>query len=87
MYRCMHVCMVVCFPACMYVCVLFVIACVHKFAFVLANEVYGDKFTANGVLGLAPSTDGRSIMNALKKDGAINRMVLGINYENPLDVS
>jgi len=34
---------------------------------VVASTVYGDKFTANGILGLAPSSGGKSILNALKE--------------------
>ena len=47
----------------------------------------GDKFIANGILGLAPTMDGKSLMKALKTQGSIDRMIVGINYENPSDVS
>ena len=44
-------------------------------------------FEANGIIGLAPVNDGRSIMKALKKAKKIDNMIIGLNFEDPLDTT
>ena len=59
--------------------------CVDQtFEFGLVTEIIGD-FPANGMVGLAPSDAKTSFVNALYKQGAIARRIVGLNYENPLD--
>ena len=48
--------------------------------------IQGD-FPANGVLGLAPSNDNRSIVKTLKDQGQISRGIVALNYEDPLDTT
>jgi hypothetical protein len=42
---------------------------------------------AVGVVGLAPSDAPSSIVNQLQKFDVIDNRIVGINYENPSDVS
>lgn len=52
--------------------------------FLLAETVIGD-FEANGVLGLAPSGSVTNYVQALKENGVIDKAIVGLNYENPMD--
>ena len=42
-----------------------------------------NKFQANGVLGLAPSDDMKSIIKTMKEQKVIAREVIGLNFEDP----
>lgn len=44
-------------------------------------------FEANGIIGLAPVNDGRSIVRALKKSKQMENTIIGLNFEDPLDTS
>ena len=55
--------------------------------FIATEEIIGE-FTANGVLGLAPTKQGKqSIIDQLYTQGVINQRVVGLNFENPLDTN
>lgn len=54
--------------------------------FLLADSIIGD-FDANGVVGLAPTGSSLSLIKSLKDQGQLNRMIVGINFENPLDTN
>lgn len=59
--------------------------CVNSLNFIAAEEVVGD-FSANGVLGLAPTDDPeQSYIDTLWREKIISQRVVGLNYENPLD--
>lgn len=60
--------------------------CLPSMEFLMANSVIGD-FEANGVLGLAPSGPITNYVQALKENGAIDKAIVGLNYENPMDTS
>lgn len=58
----------------------------------LAVETVNGTFKGNGVLGLAPTptdTDDnqRSIINHMKTQGVVERAIVAINFEDPLDES
>jgi hypothetical protein len=57
---------------------------VPEFEFVAAKNVIGS-FSANGVLGFAPTDDNRSFVKALKAAGKIEDEIVSFNYENPED--
>lgn len=42
-------------------------------------------FEAEGVLGLAPGGAVKTYINGLKRDGVIDREVVGLNLEDPRD--
>ena len=59
--------------------------CVQNMEFVATEEVIGE-FTANGVLGLAPTKKGQqSFIDQLQVQGVIDHRIVGLNFENPLD--
>lgn len=59
--------------------------CVNSLNFIVAEDITGD-FEANGVLGLAPSSDSKySYVDTLFNNDKIKQRVVGLNYENPLD--
>lgn len=61
--------------------------CVKNMQFIATEEIIGE-FTANGVLGLAPTKQGKqSIIDQLYTQGVINQRVVGLNFENPLDTN
>ena len=60
--------------------------CVENFDFIASKEVIGN-FEANGIIGLAPVNDGRSIVRALKKSKQMESTIIGLNFEDPLDTS
>jgi hypothetical protein len=61
--------------------------CVRNMEFLAAEEVIGE-FAANGVVGLAPSKDDKTNFVAnLYSQGVIDHMVVGLNFENPLDTA
>ena len=60
--------------------------CVKNQEFLLASSVIGG-FNANGVIGLAPTGSSLSYIENMKKQGQLQSMVVGINYENPIDTN
>jgi hypothetical protein len=50
--------------------------------FFLPENTLG-QFEAQGILGLAPSMDGRSYVEQLYNQGEIPRMLVGLNFEDP----
>lgn len=60
--------------------------CVANQTFLAVESVNGD-FRANGIVGLAPTQDSRSFVWNLKKQGVIEKELVAINYEDPLDKS
>jgi hypothetical protein len=60
--------------------------CVANQTFLAVESVKGD-FPANGIVGLAPSDDSRSFVWNLKQQGVIEKELVSINFEDPLDKS
>lgn len=58
--------------------------CVKSQEFLAASDLDGS-FMANGVIGLGPSKDDRSIIRHLFLQGQIMQAVVGLNYEDPQD--
>ena len=54
--------------------------CVRQMPFLAVDEITGE-FGANGILGLAPSSDKRSFINQLYNQGQINQKMIGFNYK------
>lgn len=50
------------------------------------DDIEGD-FEANGIFGLAPVHDDRSYIRNLFLQGQINEERIGMNYEDPNDVT
>jgi hypothetical protein len=51
----------------------------------LVVEHITGKFSANGIVGLAPSNDERSLVKNLKDNGQIDKALVSLNYEDPAD--
>jgi hypothetical protein len=51
----------------------------------LAVEYVSGPFPSNGIVGLAPSGDSRSIIKTMKKQGVIEKELVSINFEDPDD--
>lgn len=49
----------------------------------IKNADEKNKFQANGVLGLAPSDDMKSIIKTMKEQKVITEEVIGLNFEDP----
>lgn len=60
--------------------------CARQLDFVAVNEVFGS-FPANGIVGLAPSFQSPSIVSKLWAQDQMEDNIIGLNYENPEDVS
>lgn len=56
--------------------------CVKDLEFVDVTDVIGD-FSANGILGLAPSHSEKSIVTQLMRQKKISQEVVGLNFEDP----
>ena len=56
--------------------------CVRQMPFFLPTTTIGE-LQADGVLGLAPSLEGRSYIEQLYKGGEIEKMLVGLNFEDP----
>ena len=55
--------------------------CVKQMPFFLPESTIGE-FDAQGVLGLAPSFDGRSFVENLYNTGEIKQQIVGLNFED-----
>ena len=60
--------------------------CVRWQKFMAVDDIEGD-FEANGIFGLAPVHDDRSYIRNLFLQGQINEDRIGMNYEDPNDVT
>jgi hypothetical protein len=58
--------------------------CVRSQQFLAANDVQGS-FMANGVLGLAPAKEDKSIIWHMFLQGQIFEPLVGLNFEDPSD--
>jgi hypothetical protein len=50
--------------------------------FFMPEDIIG-YFEADGVLGLAPSLNGKSFIHHLHNQGQIEKMIVGLNFEDP----
>ena len=60
--------------------------CVRSHKFLAANTIKGS-FDANGILGLAPAKDDRSIVSKLFLEGDILAQKVGLNFEDPANAN
>ena len=60
--------------------------CVRQQKFMAVNDLEGN-FEANGVIGLAPTLDDRNYIRGLFLQGQILEQRVGMNYEDPNDLS
>ena len=60
--------------------------CVRNQPFVAVTQLIGE-FSANGVIGLAPNSHEKSYVYQLKEQGAIENLQVGLNFEDPSDIS
>ena len=58
--------------------------CANNQTLLVVEHITGS-FNANGIVGLAPSNDERSLVKKLKDSGQIDKAIVSLNYEDPSD--